>query len=621
MSKSKKRVFTIISLLVPILFFVLLELVLRLANYGEEYPLFIDDTVDGNYLILNPEVSKRYFPVEEFATKGQYDLFLKEKTEKTLRVVVQGASTSAGFPYQHGGSFPRLLEQRLQYNYPDYQVEVINTSLAATNSFTILDFVDEIIEQSPDIIIIYSGHNEYYGALGVGSSQSIGKTAAVTNTYLKLKNVRLVQLIRNWVRKAYIPSEDPNKESLMGKMVQNTSIEFESAVYQAGLDQYEFNMSRVLAKYKEEGIPVFISSLVSNLKDFEPFESGTSEHASGLFKAGRKALETGDVPEAKAKLIEARDNDLLKFRAPSGIEDLIGLLAQEHGAVLVDSRKKFESESSFGIIGNELLLEHVHVNLSGARLFADTFFESLKVYLDQNGWASPVDSNEEFEYVISEVDSLFGIKLVKKLMNNWPFTDQVVTEEQVENPTEIDFLVNGQIPWVQAMNEAYLRQLNENPEEALKTAKVLVQEYPDQIEPIVMVADAFMKMGASAETEEFISTLPKDKLNIELKKIRLTNLINWEKFEHGIAVAQEVFAQERIPQNEFTVRALTDISKVDLNNLEGTDIKTNPNKYISALGALLYIKKLESAKKLNAVLLELIPQNEQLKTINKNFLL
>lgn len=619
MSKSKKRVFTTISLLVPILFFVVLELVLRLANYGEEYPLFIDDTIDSNYLILNPDVSKRYFPVEEFATKGQYDLFLKEKPEKTLRVVVQGASTSAGFPYQHGGSFPRLLEQRLQYSYPDYQIEVINTSLAATNSFTILDFVEEIIEQDPDIVIIYSGHNEYYGALGVGSSQSIGKTAAVTNTYLKLKNVRLVQLIRNWVRKAYVPSEDPNKKSLMGKMVQNTSIELESEAYQAGLDQYEFNMSRVLAKYKEVGIPVFISNLVSNVKDFEPFESGASGHASGLFKEGRKALETGDIPGAKTKLIEARDNDLLKFRAPSGVDDLISQLALEHGAVLVDSRKKFESESSFGIIGNELLLEHVHANLTGARLFADTFYEALKGHLDQNGWVSSTKSDEEFDYVISEVDSLFGTKLVKQLMSNWPFTDQVATPEEVENPTEIDFLVNGQIPWVQAMNQAYVRQLNSNPSEALKTAKVLVQEYPHQEQPIAMVVDAYLRLGNQADTEAYITSLPDEKVNLDLRKKRLSNLISWSNYDLGIKVAQEIFSQERLPQNEFTVRALTDISKVDLDDLDRQEIKSDPNKYISALGAFLYLRNLESAKKLNTVLLELIPQNEQLKAINKNF--
>lgn len=618
MSKSKKRVFTIISLLVPIIFFVLLEVVLRLVNYGEEYPLFIDDIVDSEYLVLNPDVSKRYFPVKEFATKGQYDPFLKNKAEGSLRIVVQGASTSAGFPYQHGGSFPRLLEQKLTHAYPGKQVEIINTSISATNSFTVLDFVEEIIEQAPDIVIIYSGHNEYYGALGVGSSQSIGKTAAVTNTYLKLKNVRLVQLIRNWVRKAYIPSEDPNKQTLMGKMVQNTSIELGSDAYQAGLDQYEFNLSRVLEKYQEAGIPVFISTLVSNIKDFEPFVSADgSGSALELFRSGRQSIESGEFEAAKATLTKARDYDLLKFRAPSGIESLIPSLAQAHGAILVDSRSKFEENSSSTIIGNDLLLEHVHANLSGARLFADAFFESLSSHLNNKGWQ--LINTDDFEYVISEVDSLYGTKLVAQLMNNWPFTDNVSPPEQVSNPSEIDLLVSGQIPWVQAMNQAYTRQMNENPRQALKTAKVLAQEYPHQSQPITMIAEAYMKIGNSAETEKFMSNLPKESMSMEMKKMRLSNLITWENYKQAFVIAQEVFAQERIPQNEFVVRALTDIMQVDFGNLDRADIRSNPNKYISALGALLYIKKMEPAKQLNTVLLELIPQNEQLKAINKNF--
>ena len=620
MSKSKKRIFTFISLLVPILFFVALELVLRWSNYGEEYPLFIDDTSDPNYQVLNPEVSKRYFPVEEFATKGQYDPFLKSKAVGALRVFVQGASTSAGFPYQHGGSFPRLLEQKLTHAFPGKVVEIINTSLAATNSFTVLDFVDEIIAQAPDVVLIYSGHNEYYGALGVGSSQSIGKTAAVTNTYLKLKNIRLVQLIRNWVRKAYIPSEDPNKQTLMGKMVQNTSIEFGSDAYQAGLDQYEFNMSRVLSKYQEAGIPVFISTLVSNIRDFEPFVSGQGpESALSLFQSGQQLMTSGDYSAAKSTLIKARDYDLLKFRAPSGIESLIPSLAEAHGAILVDSRSKFEENSSSTIIGNDLLLEHVHANLSGARLFADTFFESLINHLNKKGWQST--EADDFEYVISEVDSLYGVKQVKRLMGNWPFTDNVSPPEEVKNPNEVDYLISGQIPWVQAMNEAYMRQMGENPKEALRTAKVLTQEYPHQVQPVIMVAEAYMKMGDYSGTEKYLSTLASEMLNLDLVKIRLSNLINWGKYKQGIAVAQQVFSQERLPQNEFTIRALTDITQIDLGNLDNADIRANPNKYISALGALLYIKKMESAKQLNTVLLELIPQNEQLKAINKNFLL
>ena len=31
--------------------------------------------------------------------------------------------------------------------------------------------------QEPDAVLIYAGHNEYYGALGVGSTESLGRGA------------------------------------------------------------------------------------------------------------------------------------------------------------------------------------------------------------------------------------------------------------------------------------------------------------------------------------------------------------------------------------------------------------------------------------------------------------
>jgi len=37
--------------------------------------------------------------------------------------------------------------------------------MAAINSYALLDMVDEVIQQSPDAVLIYTGHNEYYGAL------------------------------------------------------------------------------------------------------------------------------------------------------------------------------------------------------------------------------------------------------------------------------------------------------------------------------------------------------------------------------------------------------------------------------------------------------------------------
>ncbi len=40
------------------------------------------------------------------------------------------------------------------------------------NSYTFYDKIDDILKEDPDAILIYAGHNEFYGAPGIGSSKS-----------------------------------------------------------------------------------------------------------------------------------------------------------------------------------------------------------------------------------------------------------------------------------------------------------------------------------------------------------------------------------------------------------------------------------------------------------------
>mgnify|MGYP000530705673 CR=1 FL=1 len=56
--RVKSKVFLLITLLTPISFFVLLELALRLFNYGDQsQPMFISDPFDPEYSIMNPAVA------------------------------------------------------------------------------------------------------------------------------------------------------------------------------------------------------------------------------------------------------------------------------------------------------------------------------------------------------------------------------------------------------------------------------------------------------------------------------------------------------------------------------------------------------------------------------------
>ncbi|RMD92982.1 MAG: SGNH/GDSL hydrolase family protein, partial [Calditrichaeota bacterium] len=171
----RERVFKWLLPLVSIGFLLLVELSLRLFHYAEDRPLFVTADFDARYWIVNPSVGQRYFLQKAVTPITAFDFFLKHKPANAYRIFVLGGSSAAGYPYLYNGTFPRMLKTRLQDAYPQKLIEVVNLAMPAVNSFTLLDFMRELPDYQPDLILIYAGHNEFYGALGVGSSESLGE--------------------------------------------------------------------------------------------------------------------------------------------------------------------------------------------------------------------------------------------------------------------------------------------------------------------------------------------------------------------------------------------------------------------------------------------------------------
>ena len=181
LTTARRWLFRAFALAIPVLFFILLEAALRLGGYGHSYPLFIPVADAPGYLQANPEVVRR-FVVDE-TREPEVEIwpvpFPADKAPETLRIVVQGGSTAAGWPYGYGGSLAGMLQQRLQATLPQRNIEVITTAMTAVNSYTLMDFAEEIIQQQPNAVLIYAGHNEFLGVLGVGSAVSAGRTRPV----------------------------------------------------------------------------------------------------------------------------------------------------------------------------------------------------------------------------------------------------------------------------------------------------------------------------------------------------------------------------------------------------------------------------------------------------------
>jgi len=238
-------------LLLPFILVGILEVVLRLTGVGYRTPLFIASPQSG-YLRPNEAVIKRLFVRPEEAPDVRIDpeFFMEDKPEGAIRIVVQGASTAAGFPFGRGASVAAMLQQRLQSEFPERIVEVISTAMPATNSFALLDFADEIADIEPDAVIIYAGHDEFLGILGVGSAFSSGLSPNMTRVVLGLRKLNLIEAGFQ-VYGATAPSRRPTEGSLMAEMVGQNDIAYGSELYAAGHRQFRDNLTLLLDLYRK----------------------------------------------------------------------------------------------------------------------------------------------------------------------------------------------------------------------------------------------------------------------------------------------------------------------------------------------------------------------------------
>jgi lysophospholipase L1-like esterase len=479
MTKGRLRWFKLIAVALPLIVLLLAEGILRLAGYGHSTALFVRDPDDTAYYIMNPYASAPYFSDDVNATKGNLERFPVRKKPGTLRIFVLGESTTAGYPYFHNGSFHRWLYYRLLHSYPDTNFEVINVSLTAVNSYTVLGFGRQVADYAPDAVLIYTGHNEYYGALGVGSTSH----TALIGITLWLRQFRVVQALQHLVGKF---RHVDIRENLLQRMAAEQTIPFRSPDYDAGIRQFARNMDALCGFLSRARIPVFLSTLVGNQRDQAPFISGPAPFAAdSAFAAGNAAFAAGRFDRAAQAYRDASDWDLLRFRAPDTLNIVIRRLCATYGTYvhLVDARALFEAHSPGGIPGRETLLEHVHPNLYGYALLSDAFYQALcAAHFLAPGKGMSFDTLLE-RMPVTRVDSLNGAYQIMMLKTRWPFHDTLAAGfVRGNSPDEVlaGALSVGHIGWLDAMDQVFQRSLREGDKRgALRAAEAVLLEHPD----------------------------------------------------------------------------------------------------------------------------------------------
>jgi len=422
---GRYRAYVAFTLLVPLLILALLEILLQAIPYGPDLGLFIEIPVNSvRYKGMNPRMSARYFFRTEFQPGSGPDLFLAEKLPGTVRVFCLGASTTVGYPYWYNAAFSSFLRQRLASVFPEKTIEVVNLGITATNSFTLLDIMGDVVRERPDAVVVYDGHNEFYGALGVASRESLGGSRWMIKAYLSLLHFKSFLLLRDGYGALAAlfggTGRGIDRSTMMERMAEGQLVPQTGPVYTRGIETFRDNLKEISRLCLERHTPLLVCTQVSNLRDLPPFASmhrpeipdekraafdramawGDSVLASGDTSAALSAFGTavsadpefaaahfrraslldarGRYDEAEAEYRLARDKDVVRFRASGDINALIR--EAPAGAIPVDIEAAFADVSPHRLIGSVRITEHLHPDDAGQFLIAGAVIDVMKAH-------------------------------------------------------------------------------------------------------------------------------------------------------------------------------------------------------------------------------------------------
>jgi lysophospholipase L1-like esterase len=438
MNRIKNILFPILAV---IIFFIIIELFLSVFKAGGNPDLFKEFSLDGDkYLEVNTNYMYRYFcntNVSIPTLSSHY--FLKKKDEKTFRVFFIGESSSQGFPYSKTESFPYMFQQMLQKAIPQKNIEVINLSVSAGNSFIGLDMTEELLKYPPDLLITYYGHNEF---IGIGGADQYNKVSFKLNLILnRLRSYRgLKELLSGLTKK--------KNNSLFEEMSSKKPVELYSKSYNATLKHFNKNYNEIIKTFTKKEVPVIMIGVVSNLKDMPPFNSNENyrkdeiekilnvflsnneittretidgigkESASAYFELGRFLLAKNDSILAKYAFNHACKDDLGRFRATEVIQNIVKNISKKSVITYIDLQSIFDKKSKYQITGNELLLEHVHPNIDGHYLAASVLVDSV---INKFKFVPAVTDYKIILPVNSLADSILVLGRLNKLFNTVQF--------------------------------------------------------------------------------------------------------------------------------------------------------------------------------------------------------
>jgi tetratricopeptide (TPR) repeat protein len=404
-----------------VLLLALVEGGLRLAGFGGMPRLFEPVLVIGSQQILR--ISNRgvglFFGVVDPEARRTIGSMVDErltmpKPPATVRVFMIGESTVQGFPYPPNLCAAAILQAYLQERLPPGQrAEVVNLGVTAIASYPLRYLASEALRLGADLLVVYAGHNEYYGAFGVASRQGAGTRPWQMAASLGVRRTALYQALATAAQRAATAAGETAapRGTLMSRMFAREFISPDDPLRERAKESLDASVRDIIKAAQSARGPGVLCSLASNLRDLEPVRTegddpSVRETIERLLRAGdpsqalavaerwaraqprsaAAAFARGRVLEAAGRTTEAleafrlaRDLDAMPWRGSSALNDCLARAAADHGDAVVwcDIAGAFEAYEPTAGPGWRLFTDHLHPSLEGQALMAWTILEAV----------------------------------------------------------------------------------------------------------------------------------------------------------------------------------------------------------------------------------------------------
>jgi len=327
-------------------------------GFSSASTLFVPSASDPDLMVTNPQKEVSFEKQE----------FRREKPPRSMRIFALGGSSVKYLDHE----FP-LLAQRLQQKLGNRYdaVQIVNCGGLSYGSHRLVLVAAEILGYDPDLVLVYSGHNEFeeLEQLKLADLPSLPLQRLLSKSALcrflrdRVASYRIGELQKAHDQRAIAESIPDAGRTWMHKFTEEEVAE--------RMHAYRNNLAVIIQMCLDHDVPVIVGTVPSNLvKPNLPGPDGARyQEVLDLFAQNEyeKGLELARGILKQAIRHQSSDIENGALRA----------LARQYGIPLADVEAAVIAAEPHHVPGETLFSDHCHLNPEGNKILAATYEEQI----------------------------------------------------------------------------------------------------------------------------------------------------------------------------------------------------------------------------------------------------